>query len=234
MGGIGPQELDRLINGLGEGAKEKMCAGAIKILMGSTPLTLPERKSGTYSQGCSSYSSPDTSIDISAKDPEPLSGPISRQSGTQDDGSNDLASTRSNQTPDLSSFFMTTGPSTTPNQAYQATDALPDVETQYFSGFDFSKQEPPNVISNPPDTNSSTDTLLSLQIPGDETPLLNDSSFPPIDSDFFPDFLQSSASFPPTDVDMGYDGQQSDDIWQSFMSDSGLKTVDELMRSWQV
>ncbi|KLO09671.1 hypothetical protein SCHPADRAFT_907557 [Schizopora paradoxa] len=249
INGIGPSDVHRLVSGLGEGMKEEICTDVLKILTGSTRLmehnnsssltsALPERDSESSSH--THRSSTPRRMPFEKSGSESPGGSASRLYGTQAGGSSPAII---GQTPEIPVESIPTGNANLYNEAWRDTHASnigPDANVLYFPGLDCSIQEHPNVTYglSPATSSFARGSFVSQQTPQIDAPPVDDATFLPTDPTFFSDFLQSSApevgsSLPIIDFDMEHGGQQTDDSWQSFMSDSGLETVDELMRNWQ-
>ncbi len=133
------------------------------------------------------------------------------------------------------------------NAATVTTDGRSDMPYFPLGGIDFSNLEHLNLVSGYPTipsssgrhrhhNNSNNQRRLLLQRTGTTSRrsclwLLAHSQ---IFSQGSPTVPEVGSSLPLVDGDNGSSGQRVGDPWQSFMSDSGFETADELMRNWQV
>lgn len=309
---VAPEDVERLVNSLGDGAKEENCEDILKILMGSTrtaqqknppsPETPPAPHSCPYKSALNGSANPRSAAPVptapsngdsifftggtsSMSGVMSFTGPIGVMSesstatttpsllgpnGTlpQDDmphsqGSSDswpsvmsagdydnsimqdilsmeLPGWHNHLRQDMSSSSDTQTAQSQSNPMNAANAQNGRSETPYFpfGGIDFSNVEHLNLISGfsplPEQTTSQRVTTSGM-------PSSNDASFLSVDPGQFSDFTQVPASLPEVgtslpliDGDTGPSDQRVGDSWQSFVSESGFQTADELMRSWQV
>ncbi|KLO09689.1 hypothetical protein SCHPADRAFT_555343 [Schizopora paradoxa] len=127
-----------------------------------------------------------------------------------------------------------------PMNAANAQNGRPEVPYFPFGGIDFSNVDHLNLISGF-SSSSLAGQSTSQGVSASGAPSANNNSYLPMDPSQFSEFTQGSASLPEIgsslpliDGDTGPSDQRVGDTWQSFVSESGFQTADELMRSWQV
>lgn len=257
---VGPNDVERLVSSLGDGVKEKICGDVLKILMGSTRMTvqkdssrsvftLPEFKS---TETPSLLGTNGSLRDGDVLHPQYLSDKwpyVTLPGDYGGPGEQDILEVPGWQNHSKPAQLPTSTSSHTnqggPTPMNGANDANGRTETSYLpvDGIDSRNLVTSNLTSGfSSATSSSTPgSSASQQAPASSSPPINDTPFLPMEPYQYSDFMQRSASLPDVgsslpliDADHGLSSMQTDDPWQSFMSDSGFQTVDELMRSWQV